>query len=216
MKKFFSGLLKGSGSTKAERFLIVLIPLLTLLLIISIIGPTVIYFSASAPIESDDVVSDEAEPLPAAPSTSPSPVSSVPAAGSAAAGAAARSAVSPSPSPAALTETFVTAFSAERDMYVSVKNAFGDLIRNEEFVISVSYPNGEQYYYKTETDGTCYLSGLSAGEYTVSAGSHGSYAASAPVTCSVRASWAGRVARVSSISAMSATSAMEEISRQLW
>ena len=80
----------------------------------------------------------------------------------------------------------MSASSAERDLYVRIKDASGNLLTGQRFTLSFTYPDGETYSFKSETDGTCYLVDLEPGDYTVTMDPYEGYAAAGSVDCAVK------------------------------
>lgn len=121
-------------------------------------------------------VTEYASPSPTAlplPSTSPSPSPSP--------------TPSPSPSPELhLKETVLSVSSAEEDLYVVVRDENYSPIWNENFVLKFTYPDGETETWRTDTDGTCYLVRLPAGEYRVEMQPMEGYKTPAAQCCEVK------------------------------
>lgn len=75
----------------------------------------------------------------------------------------------PGPTPTPLIEGLsLTASSTEKDLYIKVRGADGNVLTGEKLRLDVHYPDGNCWSFETETDGSCYLVRLEPGEYGVS------------------------------------------------
>lgn len=75
----------------------------------------------------------------------------------------------PDPTPTPLIEGLsLTASSTEKDLYIKVRGADGNVLTGEKLRLDVHYPDGNCWSFDTETDGSCYLVRLEPGEYGVS------------------------------------------------
>ncbi len=75
----------------------------------------------------------------------------------------------PTPTPAPLVEGLsFTASSTEKDLYIKVRGADGNVLTGEKLRLDIHYPDGNCWSFDTETDGSCYLVRLEPGEYGVS------------------------------------------------
>lgn len=80
----------------------------------------------------------------------------------------------------------LTAQSIEKDLYVFVRDASGVPVQGKVFPLFFTYPNGQTAYFNTETDGSCYLTNLNPGSYSVSMQEMDGYATAAPITAQVK------------------------------
>ncbi len=164
-----------------ERVLIILLPCLAILTAGCILAPRLFYFArvAVVPYESPLPITEQtAMPVPTQSpmeSYSPAPLPT--------------STVEPSsaPSSAPTSKFILSASSAERDLYVKVKDESGNVVTGKKFTLNFDYPSGERYSFQTETDGTCYLVRLEPGEYTVSMAGSETFSAAEPISCEVKA-----------------------------
>ncbi len=85
-----------------------------------------------------------------------------------------------------LIQVSLTAQSIEKDLYVFVRDASGTPVQGKTFRLFFTYPNGQTAYFDTENDGSCYLTDLTPGSYTVSMQEMNGYATAAPITAQVK------------------------------
>lgn len=209
MKNPFKRLWKKMNSPKTERTLIVLLPCVSVFIVAVILAPRLLYYIDRALVPESEVIIEEAvsqrsassTSAPAAavsPSPSPSaavssvkpaaataPVASTPAATTY---AAATASAAPTAAPvAARTKVYMSGSSTEKDLYIKLTDGSGNMLTGQRFTLSFSYPSGEQYSFKTETDGSCYLVKLEPGDYTVTMSDHEGYVTAEPISCTVKA-----------------------------
>ena len=167
-----------------ERVLIILLPCIAILTAGCILAPRLFFFAGEA-IREKAVTSTPAPQITVetvvSPTTAPtaSPYIAV--------------SQEPNPTPPPVSpevpaiKTFLSASSAEKDLYIKVKDQYGTVISGERFTLNFDYPSGERYSFKTETDGTCYLVRLEPGEYIISMEPNGAYCAAEAISCNVKA-----------------------------
>ena len=129
---------------------------------------TAVYASAAAV----EAAESTAEPEPAAasqPSAEPSPDPTV----------------SPAPSSDEL-KARLQVYSSELDLSVTVTDENGNAYSGTAFVLDVTDPDGNTRTFSTDDGAHIYLSGLTAGRYTVSMRDAEGFARVSPVSCSVR------------------------------
>lgn len=88
--------------------------------------------------------------------------------------------------PTQAVSTALSASSTERDLYITVCNAKGNAISGQQFKLTITYPDGEKFSFKTELDGSCYIVDLSPGEYSVSMSAQNGYAKAETIKCTVK------------------------------
>ena len=170
--KFLKKLWELINNPKYERLIIVAAPCLSVLIAALILAPGI-------KAASDHVRASRAETPPPvfAPAATEAPavvVTPVPQA-------------TPSAAPVQeLAKPVLRASSVERDLYITVYDEAGVPVTGQNFTLTVGYPGGIEGSFLTETDGSCYLTQLEAGEYTVSMAGQAGYAAAEPISCSVR------------------------------
>lgn len=158
-----------------EKPLLVLIPCLALFLCLMILGPHLLGLTARDSIVIEDepaAVPTAPPPVTRAPIVVPSPTPSP----------------EPTPGPEDLIPASLRANSVDRDLYITVCGEDGRPIAGTPFTLDVTFPGGESYSYESETDGSCYLVRLAAGEYRVSLRERDGYAKAEPITCTVSSS----------------------------
>lgn len=186
MLKLIKKLWNKMNEPQNERVLIILLPCLAILVSGCILAPRLFYYAGQAVIPEADItqeISTSQNVSSPVPSFSPTPSPAVHES------PAPTATYQPIPSPAAETQikTYLSANSAERDLYVKVKDENGNALSGTNFTLSFDYPNGESYSFKTETDGGCYLVRLEPGEYTVRMADTEGYIAAEPLVCTVKA-----------------------------
>ena len=184
MIRFLKKLWDKMNEPQNERVLIILLPCLAILTAGCILAPRIFYFAGEAVRQSEfsPTPAPQAQIVPGEVLQIPATITPVPI-----------ETETPSPTPIPEESAFpsvntvLSASSAEKDLYVKVKDENGDIIVGKRFTLNFDYPSGERYSFKTETDGTCYLVRLEPGEYTVSMEPLDGYTAAEPVSCTVKA-----------------------------
>lgn len=197
MKEFFQKLLAAIKNERIEKALVIALPCLAVLVCALILAPQISAMNNhGAANQPNDVVIET--PNVSAPQTSPSgnptvvtpPVATVPV-------------VSPSPSPSAspspspsgnnggsgsTISTQLRADAGTDDLYITVCDSKGNAITGKTLTLSVKYPDGNTYSFKTDSEGDCYLVRLEAGEYTVSMKAQSGYGAASAIKRTVTGS----------------------------
>lgn len=193
MKNFFKKLWALMNDERNEKTLYILLPCIALLICALILAPQVAaLMRRNADRAADTVLKDPVStaavesPLPSASPVQPTAAPSAQTTASPTPAASPSLRPSASPSPAAEIKTKLRASSTEKDLYITVCGSDGKAISGQKFTLDVSYPDGETYSFKTETDGSCYLVRLSAGEYTVKMKAQNGYSAPAAISCAVK------------------------------
>lgn len=184
MIKFLKKLWEKMNEPQNERVLIILLPCIAILTAGCILAPRLFYYAGEAIRENASIITPAPQSSDISKTATPIPTTFVPDVVNIEAASP-----TPFPTPEAIpdVQTVLSASSAEKDMYVKVKDEQGNIITGEHFTLNFNYPSGEQYSFKTETDGTCYLVSLEPGTYTVSMEPYAGYSVAEPVSCDVKA-----------------------------
>lgn len=191
IKAFFKKLWGVMNDPRFEKPLLIAIPCLALLLCAMILGPRLLERSldrllvaaeetqmnaetaqpaaADASAQSEPTATPHPTPTPT-PTPTPSPT--------------------PSPTPTPTPKTLsLRANSVDRDIYITVCGSDGRPVYGTVFTLDVTFPGGATYSYSSETDGSCYLVRLEAGDYRIAMREAEGFLRPEPISCTV-ASWA--------------------------
>lgn len=203
MKNFFKKLWDIMNDPRYEKSFIVALPCIALLIAALILAPQVKASMArqageelvNLPQETAGVLDVALQPAStAAPSASAAPETTKKPETSPAVTATPRPTETPKATeapkttdkPAKAVSTLLSASSTERDLYINVCGANGKTISGQQFKLTVTYPDGEKFSFKTELDGSCYIVDLSPGEYSVSMNAQNGYAKAETIKCTVK------------------------------
>lgn len=80
----------------------------------------------------------------------------------------------------------ITGVSVEQDMHIFARDDKENIIQGNVFNLIVTYPDGKTYSCSTDTDGSCYLTNLTPGKYTVSLEQKEGFSSASPITVDVK------------------------------
>ena len=178
MKKVVMKILRSIFSTKNEKKVLIFLPLLAIVIALCVLIPSVLgliraayadrdsYFISSADFQISSVI--HTPPMPRV-TTEVLPTEE--------------------PVPSVISENqlplFLTATSGEKDLYIFIRDENGVPVKDNVFSVNVQYPGGQIGTYDSQSDGSCYLINLPAGDYYISLHEKNGFRLPEPISCHV-------------------------------
>ena len=175
MKKLIKKILDFVFNAKNEKFILIVLPCLTILIAAVILIPIFKVFlneslTAKEIKESSVSAVSSTELPPSTPSATVLPAAQTPGEDN---------------SGKEEIKVHLTATSTEKDLYIFIRDENNIPVSGQVFKLSVTYPGGQVGTYDSSTDGSCYLVKLSPGNYTVSLNKCEGYTQADSIDCYV-------------------------------